>query len=464
MSPSGSWLKTVFYCILAVIGWNCFSPWQALAQTKPDPAALVIGKYLGPGSCSAAACHGDIRDHMGKRAMQTEYGTWIIQDHHARAYQTLKKPVSQRMGQILGIGDPTTSAKCLTCHALSPSNNEKELDFPKKEGVSCESCHGPASGWLESHFRKNTTAEALVKCGMNNISNMVVRSETCLACHLGDIDKDKEVDHRMIAAGHPDLIFQLEFYSARQPPHWRIPDDPSYGARLWAIGQAVQLRAALDRLARRADNKKWPEFSEMDCFSCHHSLTKPETSWRQERGYSGGNAGSPPWNRAHYIIFRILAKDLDDAAARQLETEMETVYKITSDPASSPQVVSKSAHQASELAARLVTGINQAKFDQTRAARLLNEISAAGDSISYKDTRSAEQAYMALDSLFRCYDGIKNGGPLTTGAHPSVGTAIEALFSEFDNPSAYNAPRFAAGMRKVNEALRNAGVVSRASR
>ena len=71
---------------------------------------------------------------------------------------------------------------------------------------------------------------------------------------------------------------------------------------------------------------------------------------------------------------------------------------------------------------------------------------------------------MALDSLFRCYDGIKNGGRLSTGSHPSVGNAIEALFSEFDNPSAYNAPRFAAGMRKVNEALRNAGVVSRASR
>ena len=135
MAPSGSRLKTVFYCTLAVIGWYCFSSWQAFAQTKPDPAALVIGKYVGPGSCSAAACHGDVRDHLGKRAMQTEYGTWIIQDHHAKGYQTLKKQVSQRMGQILGIGDPSTSPKCLTCHALSPEidQTERKIDLSKEK-------------------------------------------------------------------------------------------------------------------------------------------------------------------------------------------------------------------------------------------------------------------------------------------------------------------------------------------
>jgi len=82
-----------------------------------------------------------------------------------------------------------------------------------------------------------------------------------------------------------------------------------------------------------------------------------------------------------------------------------------------------------------------------------------GERIANQDTRSAEQAYMALDSLFRCYDNkIGEGAALNTGVYPSVGAAIDALNREFDNPSAYSAPRFAAGMKKVHVALQTAGI------
>jgi hypothetical protein len=324
----------------------------------------------------------------------------------------------------------------------------------------------------------------------------------------------------MIAAGHPDLIFQLDLYSANQPPHWRLqdeaqnqqaPKDPNYGVRLWAVGQAVQLREALDRLARRARSDKWPEFSEYDCFSCHHSVytngrgpnasampnipdswrqqrdcalaveergasanadcgvTKQESSWPRKDEYYDriGNHptfGAPLWNSAHYSIFLILAKEVDATATVELVSKLKAVYEVTAKLNSPAAKVADDARQAREKADTLVTAINKTNFDKKMAANLLQKISSAGDSISYQDTRSAEQAYMALDSLFRCYDGIKSGGRLTTGAHPSVGVAIEALYSEFDNPSAYNAPKFAAGMRRVNEAIRNAGIVTRASR
>src|SRR5689334_8288714 len=62
------------------------------------------GNYVGPGSCSAVACHGAVRPVAGARILQTEYTTWIARDRHARATEVLSGDVSQRMARILGVG------------------------------------------------------------------------------------------------------------------------------------------------------------------------------------------------------------------------------------------------------------------------------------------------------------------------------------------------------------------------
>jgi hypothetical protein len=509
MARSGSRLKTVFGCILALIGWNCFAALQVFGQTKPKPSTLVIGKYVGPGSCSAAACHGGVTDSRDERGKQTEYGTWIIQDAHARAFHSLENQVSLRMGKILGLAKPPASEeKCLACHALSPkpAETERNIDI-KMDGVSCESCHGPASGWLESHIRKNST-ETSKQCGMYDIKNVELRTMKCLECHLGT--EKKEVDHSMIAAGHPDLLFQLELYSVKQPPHWRRPDDPkdpivqkdpSYGVRLWAVGQAVQLREALDRLARRAQPDRWPEFSEYNCFSCHHPLTKPETSWRQERdcnladwingkakdtncsfikggswpetaGYDpiekGRTAGLPQWNTGHYGTFLLLARQIDRGTTDLLTPQLTELYAQT-NAFRSAKGIHETAASARKNADALVKAIHNAKFDDQQVANLLEKISASGDLISYDDTRSAEQAWMALDSLLRCYEKQGEMTVSQNGKHPgnlsALRDALDSLFKEFDNPSTFNGPRFASGMRKFNAVLHSSGIAAaRASR
>jgi len=438
------WQKARFRFAVAVVLLNCFAAVFAAAQGKSGNS-----RYVGPGSCSASACHGGVQPMLNTRVLQNEYSTWVVKDSHFRAFRSLQSPISQRMGKLLGIGNPANSPKCLACHALAVSPERKGRDFDIGEGVSCESCHGPASAWLGPHTLRGWTTQQSVALGMYDIMDVAHRSEKCLTCHLGTAEK--EVDHKMIAAGHPDLVFELDSYSAIEPPHWKPSGDPNYGVRLWAVGQAIQLREALKRLARRTQSGSWPEFSEYDCFSCHHSLTKPESSWRQERGYENRGVGSPAWNSAHYTILRILAKDIDSSASQQLETELQNVYQATSNMSSSPKGIGESAQRASELAATLVTKINETKFDKERAGRLLQEISAQGDSISNQDTRSAEQAAMALDSLFICYE--KQGS-----THPTVRAAIDGLFQKLDNPSAYNAPRFSAQMHKVNTALHEAGI------
>jgi hypothetical protein len=447
MAEAKVWQRAQLQLVFAgVVLSSVLIPRAGFAQAKT--AAPVTPKYVGPGSCAASACHGGIQPRSVSSVLQNEYSTWVVRDAHFKAYRNLDSPIAQRMGRLLGIDNVAASPKCLACHSLSVAPEQKARDFDL-EGVSCESCHGPASAWLVPHTLKGATTEKSVALGMFDIRDPANRSEKCLSCHLGTAEHD--VDHRMIAAGHPDLVFELDSYSAIEPAHWKPAADPYHGVRLWAVGQAIQLRESLKKLARHTQGGSWPEFSDYDCFSCHHSLTRPESSWRQERGYEHRAPGSPAWETAHYTVFRILAKEVDSAASQELEGQINRVYEAASDWNGSRNDISERALAASETANRLVTEISQTRFDQDRATALLEAISAEGDSIANQDTRSAEQATMALDTIFLSYE--KQAGP-----HPTVRAAIDALFKEVNNPSAYSAPQFSSQMHKVNAALRDSGI------
>ena len=80
----------------------------------------------------------------------------------------------------------------------------------------------------------------------------------------------------------------------------------------------MQLRDSLQRLARRARSSTWPEYSELDCFACHHSLTAAKDSWRQEVGYAGRTPGVPAWNAARYVVFRYPLEETEPHSASKL--------------------------------------------------------------------------------------------------------------------------------------------------
>jgi hypothetical protein len=449
MAEARVWQKAVFEVLFRGVFLSCLlTPSAGSAQANAK--APVVPKYVGPGSCAASACHGSVQARSVSSVLQNEYSTWVVRDAHFKAYRNLSTPIAQRMGRLLGIDNPSASPKCLACHSLSVAPEQKARDFDL-EGVSCESCHGPASAWLVPHTLKGATTEKSVALGMFDIRNPMHRAENCLACHLGTTEHD--VDHRMIAAGHPDLVFELDSYSAIEPAHWKPNPDPYHDVRLWAVGQAIQLRESLKKLARHTRGDNWPEFSDYDCFSCHHSLTKPENSWRQERGYEHRAPGSPAWDTAHYTVFRILAKQVDPAANQQLDAQIQRVYEAASDWNGSRNDISEKALAASETANRLVAEVSQASFDQARAVGLLEGISSEAEAIANQDTRSAEQATMALDTIFLCYER-------QVGSRPAVRSAIDALFKEVNDPSAYSAPRFSEQMHKLNAALRESGIAA----
>ena len=437
-------------------GWLPLTAFLLAALLLPAAAAgqkqsASVSKYIGPGSCSATACHGGVQPRNVTRVLQNEYSTWAVQDSHAKAYRSLENSVSQRMGRILGL-NPASSQRCLTCHALNVSAGMKGREFDLSEGVSCESCHGPASAWLGPHTVKSWTHEQSLQLGMLDLRSLSRRSENCLDCHLGTAEK--EVNHEMIAAGHPDLVFELDSYTAIMPPHWKLPAEGNFGARAWSIGQATQLRDAMKRLARHVQSPKWPEYAELDCFACHHSLTKPENSWRQERGYpQSAYAGAPPYNTAHYAVARILAKEVDASAAQELERDLTEIYRLIAKPdtGSNKNDLQQSVTRAGDVANRFAGAVESASFDRGRTARLMHAITAQAETLADEDTRTAEQAAMSLDALFISYS--KEGGE-----KGEVRNAINALFQQLQNPSGYSGPRFKEQLRRVGAALRDAGI------
>ncbi|HET9468638.1 MAG TPA: multiheme c-type cytochrome [Vicinamibacterales bacterium] len=408
---------------------------------KQSPAA---GSYTGPGSCAASSCHGSVRPVAGSRILQTEYTTWVVQDKHAQATEVLNNAVSLRMAKILGIGRPDTEQKCLTCHAVDAPAQQRARSYTA-EGVSCEACHGPASGWLGPHTTRGWTHAQSVAAGMYDTKDLVRRTEKCASCHIGG--GDKSVDHEMIAAGHPDLVFDLEAFSAAMPRHWRT-EDPWQNVRSWSVGQIVQLREGLERLAQRSKSGVWPEYAELDCFSCHHSLTRAENSWRQELGYTNRRPGNPPWNHARYAIARHVARVADPGAADSLDSQIQSLAgeasKLQTDRARLAGSTVALQNSLDALARRLAS----APVDRARTIQYVRAIAEDAERIAGGGERSAEQAAMSLETLL---------GTLTQNKEvdqAAARAALDRLFQQLENPSGYDPRRFAPLLRNVTSVLR----------
>ncbi len=419
------------------------------AAQGPPGSATTSPRYTGPGACSSTSCHGGVKPRAELRIWQNEYSTWVVKDKHSRAYTVLSGRVAVRMARLLGLPRPDTAPKCLACHALSVPPEERGRTFDLSDGVSCESCHGPAAAWLGPHTTLGWTHEKSLALGMYDTRDLVKRTEKCLSCHLGS--EEKFVDHEMIAAGHPALYFELDSFSAVMPRHWKEPldKDPWRGVREWGTGQAVQLRHALLRLAGRARGEVWPEYAEFECSACHHSLTAAEQSWRQERGYPGRRPGDPPWNASGYAVFREIVRQVDAKTAEQLDAQASKLAQEMSRLSPDRDAVASAAKQGVELADGLVQKVEALPYDQGLTWRLLRGISGDADEISGQGERAAEQAAMALDSLFIAYTRAQK-----LANENEIRAAINALFQQLENPSTYDQFQFAKEMRKVNALLR----------
>ncbi len=402
-------------------------------------------KWEGVASCDSAQCHN--RPIQGKRF--TEARTWFHEDKHAKTYtRTLDSDRSRQIVKnlrrlaSLAQAKPQDEALCLQCHSMNVPRELRGKKFSPDEGVGCESCHGPAGNWLADHQRepwKDLDDQAKEQRGFRPLKKSLEnRAKVCVDCHVGSAEAS--VDHDLIAAGHPRLIFEFGAYHANLPKHWELADDkkdrPDFELRVWLTGQAATALAATELLEARAGSQKypWPEFAEYDCFACHHNLSEP--SWRRERGFGGRTPGSLSWGTWYFSMPRVLASQprfLQPNLPQELDrlTKALTESLLNRDAALTPAgAVRKELQQWSDGLRK--TG----KLDATAARELLKALIDAGPQAARTDWESATQLYLALAAAS---DALSDLDP----KHPAEEwkKALRDLFKQIDLQTRYDSPR-----------------------
>jgi len=374
----------------------------------PPPAGL----YVGPTSCAQDACHGATRPRTVYGVAQNELYVWLNQGPHAKAWEVLLDERSAAIARNLGLGGGAEEApSCLSCHATAPPEELRAGAIEVADGVSCESCHGPASGWRSGHTAEDWSYEDSVAAGMTDLRSVATRARVCLGCHLGE--PGRVVDHDLIAAGHPELRFELDNDSETMPPHWlpfadkppvARPSRPIHGARAWAVGQAVALQEGVTELARRARGEggaRWPDFSWMSCDACHHDLAAERYRKGLPREFRA-RPGLPPWSPARWAVLRVLLERHAPDARAGLEADVETlarqVSRITTPPGEVAATAERIAGRLDGVAARL--DAVEWDGDELRATlRDLTAVTADGRRLAAHDLASAEQVLQAVYSL-----------------------------------------------------------------
>lgn len=315
--------------------------------------------WNGAGSCASMACHGS-DGVTGTKG--SEYTTWAQADPHSNAYEVLLNNESQQIAQILQGGVPPAERRpaekmelCLACHSAPtsafhpqvrqtvastdpfPSHDVYQTHAQIEDGVSCEACHGGSEKWLGVHMGADWRDGSLSpetkerEYGLRDLRDPLRRATMCLECHSGS--GDRQVDHDLIAAGHPRLFFEYSAFNnspgrgVRWHWHWANRESGDVRgiarARDWAIGQVANAVSALDLLASRAGRPAgkgdWPELAEFDCYACHQDLSPTQSVQNKRVAAPWTNKPTPEgalaWNAWSYVMLHRLAKALEESGA-----------------------------------------------------------------------------------------------------------------------------------------------------
>jgi hypothetical protein len=410
--------------------------------SSPSPLAARPSQFIGVASCVNSGCHGATQPLNATRILQNEYYTWLNHDRHAQAYAILFTARSARIAKNMRLRKKAYEEKiCLDCHTTNVPAANVAGNVDAEDGVQCEVCHGPASGWRAEHTEEGWTHAQSVERGMIDLDDLAVRAHTCHRCHLGNAEK--EVDHELIASGHPVLTFELDNYAESMPSHWKR-DPNKDGVRAWAVGQVMKFRDSLNNLARHARGDEWPEFSDMSCHHCHHSLKGSE--WRQERGWPD-RAGLPSYSPQHWALLRLLIGRVSPHTRDQLDPLVAQLARGVSRM-NDANGVAANAERIRDLVRGVLPQVEQRAWNDGDVRAMMTTLAGDRAAILNGDVHSAEQTALALQSLNSAL--TRRDAALLRG---KTTKAIDALFDELEDRDAYEPARFAEKLATVRASL-----------
>jgi hypothetical protein len=175
-------------------------------------------QFTGPSKC--VQCH----DHERQaRKWQKEEPAAQKGKAHFATLKQLDNPKSAQWAKAIGLADAyDAKGACVKCHGTVFRGDANA-------GVSCESCHGPSSGYNDVHQEKGAYAKA-VAAGLRDLKNKLPTiAKVCVECHVVP-------DKRLAAAGHPTGEAFDAGVSLQKLVHW----DTAYNfGQVTAAGKAA---------------------------------------------------------------------------------------------------------------------------------------------------------------------------------------------------------------------------------
>jgi cytochrome c554/c'-like protein len=149
---------------------------------------------VGPNECLNCHDHDEERAWYEKKEIPEVHRLFpdkAANAGHINSLKQLEAPKSKEFAAAIGLADKyDLKGPCVQCHATVFAGDANA-------GVSCESCHGPASGYLKPHQTKGAYEESVARYGMTRlVGNVQGWTQQCTNCHVMN-------DDRLIKAGHP---------------------------------------------------------------------------------------------------------------------------------------------------------------------------------------------------------------------------------------------------------------------
>jgi hypothetical protein len=454
-------LAALLFGVVAAAGGLLFASDGAEASGQAQ-AAPTSRAFLGVASCGGTTCHGRPVANTPDMGVVRQDEILIWQDPasaagaHSRAFAVLQEPRSRQIAQRLGLGEATSAPECLGCHATPAASPARGARFLRSDGVSCEGCHGASSSWLPYHYSAGATHAGNIQRGLRPLEDPRARAQTCLNCHFGNIDPNRFVTHRLMAAGHPRISFELDLFSTLQAHHdedddYRLRKTPTSNVQMWAIGQAMALERSLDLFkSERGRLGIFPEFYFLDCHSCHRRIFD-NPAFEQtivDNPSRPITLGMPPYNDENIIMLSAAAQVVARTEGRRFDEASRAFHAAM---AGNPDAVRAAATRLQGQATALAVAFERNPIGNSQIFEIINVITSRAISERFTDYAGSVQAVMATDTLLSAL--VANGG-VSAGAVQGIRADINAAYQAVREPNAYRPRDFRASLGRAAAAIR----------